>query len=205
VLTMSRLDGYPMTDIVMPGVDQSLKDWVARKYFRTVWRQILEFGVLHTDPHPGNYLVTYQPRLVILDFGSVRVFPQTIHDAYRDLIRATVSRDRDAMGGSLLRLGFLDPQDDPNPLVDILEILWEPLMIDRPCDRRKIDAIEKGMEAARIELEARSFKRPGHAVFLARALLGLDAYVLQLGTIANWHRELVACLEHAERCGPGHR
>src|SRR5262245_29756878 len=59
VLTMSYLEGYPFADILKPGVDQPTKDWVAIKYFRVTWRQIFEFGTLHTDPHPGNDLVTF--------------------------------------------------------------------------------------------------------------------------------------------------
>jgi predicted unusual protein kinase regulating ubiquinone biosynthesis (AarF/ABC1/UbiB family) len=42
VLTMSRVQGYPFADILKPGIDQSLKDWVALKYFRVVWRQIFD-------------------------------------------------------------------------------------------------------------------------------------------------------------------
>src|SRR5271155_3866968 len=68
VLTMTYLDGYPLTDVFAPVVDRDLKRWVVHKYFTLIWRQILEFGVLHTDPHPGNYLVTYHPRLGMLDF-----------------------------------------------------------------------------------------------------------------------------------------
>ena len=48
VLTMSFLEGYPFADILKPGVDQDLKDWVAEKYFRILWRQVFELGVL---PH----------------------------------------------------------------------------------------------------------------------------------------------------------
>ncbi len=44
VLTMTYLDGYPLADVLAAGVDQELKDWVARKYYALVWRQILEFG-----------------------------------------------------------------------------------------------------------------------------------------------------------------
>jgi predicted unusual protein kinase regulating ubiquinone biosynthesis (AarF/ABC1/UbiB family) len=62
VLTMECLEGYPIQDIMAPGVDQELKDWVAVKLFGLLWRQVLEFGVLHTDPHPGNYLVTHRDR-----------------------------------------------------------------------------------------------------------------------------------------------
>src|SRR4029079_1557230 len=59
VLTMERLEGYPLQDIMAPGVDQDVKDWTGVKLFRLLWRQMLEFGFLHADPHPGNYLVTH--------------------------------------------------------------------------------------------------------------------------------------------------
>src|SRR5262249_20942004 len=49
VLTMWLVDGYKFQDILAPGVDKELKGWVAVKYFQITWRQIFEFGVLHTD------------------------------------------------------------------------------------------------------------------------------------------------------------
>src|SRR5512145_2646310 len=102
---MSRLDGYPISDILAPGVDQELKDWVAVKYFRVLWRQIFSFGVLHTDPHPGNYLVTYHPHLCMLDLGSVREFPEAIRAAYVELARAILADDAAAMADCFVRLG----------------------------------------------------------------------------------------------------
>ncbi len=48
VLTMSKIEGYRIAEILAPGVEQPLKDWVAIKYFRVLWRQVFEFGVLHT-------------------------------------------------------------------------------------------------------------------------------------------------------------
>ena len=94
VLTMHHVEGYKLADILAPGVDQELKDWVAVKYFQMLWRQVFEFGTLHTDPHPGNYLVTYHPKLAILDFGSIRIFPEEIRTAYLALARALLDRDR---------------------------------------------------------------------------------------------------------------
>jgi predicted unusual protein kinase regulating ubiquinone biosynthesis (AarF/ABC1/UbiB family) len=197
VLTMTRLEGYPLAEIAQPGVEQSLKDWVAIKYFRTVWRQLLQHGVLHTDPHPGNYLVTYHPKLAILDFGSVRVFPDPIRRAYGALLRGMVERDPVRMAEALVGLGLLDPESDPAPAIRIVEILCEGVIEDRPFDPRTVDWIQKGIEVNRIALKARLFKKPGHSVFLTRALAGLDAYLKQLGTVTNWHRELVGSLERA--------
>jgi predicted unusual protein kinase regulating ubiquinone biosynthesis (AarF/ABC1/UbiB family) len=195
VLTMGLVEGYPLSDILAPGVEQSMKDWVAVKYFRVVWRQIFEFGVLHTDPHPGNYLVTYHPKLGILDFGSIRVFPDNIRRAYHRLARATLARDEATMGECFVALGFLDRGDDPAPLVRIMYLIFEGVLKDRVYDPRDFHSVEKGMEVATIGIENRLFKAPGHRVFLARALLGLDAYLKQLGTVINWHREFKRCVD----------
>ena len=51
------------------------------------------------------------------------------------------------------------------------------------------------MQVATIGIENRLFKAPGHRVFLARALIGLDAYLKQLGTVANFHRLFRECVE----------
>ncbi len=194
VLTMSLLEGYPFADILKPGVDQSLKDWLALKYFRVVWRQVFEFGILHTDPHPGNYLVTYHPRLAILDFGSIRIFPEDIRKAYHGLADGILRRDRRAMADCLVRLGFIDRDDDPAPMLRIMDVVFEPVLVDREYDPRDYDSVEKGMEIAAIGLEHRLFKTPGHRVFLGRALIGLDSYLKQLGTVANWHRVFKECV-----------
>jgi predicted unusual protein kinase regulating ubiquinone biosynthesis (AarF/ABC1/UbiB family) len=195
VLTMSLLEGYAFKDILGPGVDQSLKDWVAVKYFRVVWRQIFEFGVLHTDPHPGNYLVTYHPKLAILDFGSIRIFPEAIRKAYHDLAKAVLEHDEATMADCFVRLGYLDRGDNPAPLIRIMYLIFRPVLKDRPFNPRDFNSVEVAMQVASIGFENRLFKAPGHRVFLARALVGLDAYVKQFGTVVNWHREFKRAVE----------
>ncbi|MFI5398566.1 MAG: ABC1 kinase family protein [Candidatus Binatia bacterium] len=195
VLTMSLLEGYPFKDILGPGVDQSLKDWVAVKYFRVLWRQIFEFGVLHTDPHPGNYLVTYHPKLAILDFGSIRIFPEVIRKAYHRLGKAILADDKATMAECFVRLGFLDRGDNPEPFIRIMYLIFAPVLKDQVFNPRDFKSVETAMAVASIGFENRLFKAPGHRVFLARALVGLDAYVKQFGTVTNWHREFKRAVE----------
>jgi len=198
VLTMSLVEGYAFKDILGPGVEQSLKDWVAIKYFRVLWRQIFEHGVLHTDPNPGNYLVTYHPKLAILDFGSIRIFPEPIRKAYHQLARAILAGDRATMADCFVRLDFLDRDDDPEPVFRIMSIVFEPVLDDQVSDPRDYNTVERGMEIAAIAFEHRIFKDPGHRVFLARALMGLDAYLKQFGTVTNWHRVFKGCVERVK-------
>ncbi len=188
VLTMSEIDGYRFEEILAPGVEQSLKDWVCVKYFRVFWRQVFEFGTLHTDPHPGNYLVTFHPKLAILDFGSIRVFPEAIRKAYVQLAQGMLDGDDAMAADACVRLDLVNPDDDPRPLVRIMRIMFEPVLLDRDFDPRQFDSFARGMEIAQIKVENRLFKAPGHPTFLGRALIGLDAYVKQFGTVTNWHR-----------------
>jgi len=199
VLTMEFIDGYKLQDILAPGVDKELKDWVAVKYFRITWRQIFEFGVLHTDPHPGNYLITYHPKLAMLDFGSVRVFPEEIRKGYHTLAKAILERDEETMARCFVLLGYLDPGDDPAPLVRIMYIIFEPVLEDRVSDPRDFDSVGKTMEITAIGLENRIFNAPGHRLFLVRALMGLDSYVHQFGTVTNWHRLFRECIDRVEK------
>ena len=194
VLTLERIEGYKFQDVLAPGVDRELKDWVAVKYFEITWRQLCSFGVLHTDPHPGNYLITYHPKIAILDFGSVRLFPDEIRAGYRRLAQAVLAQDEKTMAGCFLELGYLDSGDDPEPLVRIMYLLFEPVLEDRPYDPRDFHAVERAREVTNISLRHRIFKTPGHRLFLVRALLGLESYVQQFGTMTNWHRIFRRCV-----------
>lgn len=195
VLTMEFIDGYKLQDILAPGVDKELQDWVAVKYFQITWRQLFAFGAMHTDPHPGNYLVTYHPKLAMLDFGSVRLFPEEIRKGYRTLAKAILARDEKAMASCFVPLGYLDPGDDPAPLIRIMYIVFEPVLEDRVTDPHDYNSVEKAMEVTTIGLENRIFNAPGHRLFLLRALLGLDSYVQQFGTVTNWHRLFRECVD----------
>src|SRR5579859_5198139 len=108
VLTMTYVDGYRLGDIFGAHTDAKLRAWLARKYYWLVWRQILEFGVLHTDPQPGNYLVSYHPKLGILDFGSVRHFSEPVRKASLQLAQSIIAGDDRALAGDLVKLGYLE-------------------------------------------------------------------------------------------------
>ncbi len=197
VLTMGLLEGYPFADVLKPGIDQELKDWVALKFYRILWRQIFEFGVVHTDPHPGNYIVTFHPHLGMLDFGSIRILPAKIRKAYLGLAIGMLDEDGDRMADCLLKLGFIGKKDDPAPMIRILQIFCEPILHDREYDPREYDTMEITMEIAQIGFENRLFRSPGHRLFLGRALVGLDSYLKQLGTVHNYHRVFAECVDDA--------
>ena len=188
VITLGYVEGYKIRDILAPGVDRALKDWVMLKLYDITWQQLLCFGVVHVDPHPGNYLVTHHPKLGILDFGCIRILPPDLRDSYRDLNRALIEDDDALFRDALLRLEFLNPEDDHRPMRHILRRLFAPLLVDRKVDPREYKSMEELSAAVQRGLAAGYWKAPPHRVFLDRVLIGLDGYLKLSGTVANWHQ-----------------
>jgi len=130
----------------------------------------------------------------MLDFGSVRVFPEEIRQGYHTLAKAIIERDEKTMAQCFVLLGYLDSGAAPAPLVRIMYSIFEPVLEDRVYDPREFDSVGKTVEVTAIGLENRIFNAPGHRLFLVRALLGLDSYVHQFGTVTNWHRLFRGCI-----------
>ncbi len=198
VLTMTYIDGYQLTDVLSPAADRELREWVAHKYYRLVWRQILEFSVLHTDPHPGNYLVSYHPRLGILDFGSIRRFAEPIRQAHLQFARALLDRDDRAIGNAMVKMGYLDRGQDPAPMVEIIHILFEPVFADRVFDPAEYDSVGKAAAVGEIGLKHKLYKSPAHSVFLLRALVGLEGIIRGLAIPADYRAIFRECVEQVE-------
>ena len=77
-------------------------------------------------------------------------------------------------------------------MVEILQTLLEPLLVDREYDFARYDALDKAIEVATVAVENQLYRAPGHRLFLVRALVGLESYVKQLGTVTNWRRLFAA-------------
>jgi len=199
VLTMTYIDGYRLSDVFGDHIDAKLRAWVARKYYKLVWRQILELGVLHTDPQPGNYLVTYHPRLGILDFGSVRHFSEHVRRSSLQLAQAILERDDRAVADAVVKLGYIDRGQDPRPMVEIIYLLFEPVITDRPYHPAEYDAVAKAAKVGEMAFEHKLYKSPRHSIFLLRALIGLDGIMKGLAVKMNYCTMFRECVRAAAK------
>jgi predicted unusual protein kinase regulating ubiquinone biosynthesis (AarF/ABC1/UbiB family) len=180
--------------------DSAERNAVALRYVRFLFAGPSRVGLLHADPHPGNYLVSHHPRIGLLDFGSVRVFEPSIRLGYLRLARGLLAHDDAEIGAACLDLRLA--KDDPAPLVAMMHVLCEPLEHDAPYDPQAYDVVARGMQLTEIALAHRVFHTPGHPVFLMRALMGLDGYLKGLGAVLNWHRifrDVVSKISDTER------
>lgn len=87
-------------------------------------------GLLHADPHPGNYLVTPEGRLGVVDFGLVARMPGGLPEAMGRLIRLAVGGDAEEMVRGLAAEGFVSADIDPQAVLDYLSPFVEPARVE---------------------------------------------------------------------------
>jgi ubiquinone biosynthesis protein len=106
VLTMERVQGGRLMDY-LDAASPADRDRVFEILLTCVSAQVLEHGLLHADPHPGNFLVCEGPRLAVLDFGSVQRYSKAERAAYAGLAMAILNGDSEALAQRFRRWAFL--------------------------------------------------------------------------------------------------
>jgi predicted unusual protein kinase regulating ubiquinone biosynthesis (AarF/ABC1/UbiB family) len=200
LLSMGWLEGQGL--MAFKSQDQETRNRVAKTLFEAWWTPLIKLGVIHGDPHLGNYSFTPGAgRLNLLDFGCIRIFPPRFVGGVVRLYRALLADDREGQKAAYESWGFkgLKPE-----LMDVLNIwagfIYGPLLDDRV--RTVADGIEPGQYGRK---EAFTVKQllaekgpvtiPREFVFMDRAAIGLGAAFLHLGAEHNWRRLFEASLE----------
>lgn len=125
VLVMEWIDGIRCTNpqaIKEAGIDL---DGFLTIGVSAALRQLLEFGLFHGDPHPGNIFAMRDGRIAYVDFGNVAVLSQQNKQILIDAVVHAVNEDYAEMANDFTRLGFLSPGTDVTPIVPALEAIWQ--------------------------------------------------------------------------------
>ncbi len=93
LLTTNWLEGRPIMQFVDGPVEQ--RNRIAMNMFRAWYVPLYYYGVIHGDPHMGNYTVRPDNAINLLDFGCIRVFPPSFVGGVIDLYHALERDDRD--------------------------------------------------------------------------------------------------------------
>ncbi|MDB5397358.1 MAG: AarF/ABC1/UbiB kinase family protein [Rhodospirillales bacterium] len=191
LLTMSWLDGERITDAA--DRDRGIADQVAINMFRAWYVPLYRYGVLHGDPHLGNYSARPDGSINLMDFGCVRVFKPSFIKAVIDLYRAVQTND-DALAADAYRVwGFGELSEEVVGILNIwARFIYEPLLDDR---LRLIGQATNGIYGREIAhhvhkelVRVGGVEVPREFVFMDRATLGLGSVFIHLKTELNWHR-----------------
>ena len=201
LLTLQWLDGEPL--VAFETAPQEARDAIAVGLFEAWWRPFLRYGVIHGDPHLGNYTVAASGEgakrsvegLNLFDYGCVRIFPPRFVRGVVELYRALEANDKARIAEAYAMWGF--PKLTPG-MTEAMTVwarfMCGPILDDRvrtaadgvkPSEygRREIGQVMRALKA-----EGGDLTVPREFVFLERATIGLGGAFLRLGARLNFHR-----------------
>jgi predicted unusual protein kinase regulating ubiquinone biosynthesis (AarF/ABC1/UbiB family) len=189
LLTMTWLEGAKLMDVT--GRPLEARNRIALTMFRAWYVPFYGYGVIHGDPHLGNYTVRDDDSVNLLDFGCIRVFRPSFVKGVIDLYHALVRDDRDLAVAAYESWGF---QNLSTEVIDVLNrwarFVYAPLMDDRT--KKITDTGLYGREVAEsVHRDLRTLggvQPPREFVFMDRAAIGLGSVFFHLKAEINWHR-----------------
>ena len=191
LLTMGWLNGAPLAGFM--SAPHEVRQRIATALFRAWYLPLYRFGIIHGDPHPGNYTVREDHGINLLDFGCIRVFPPKFVKGSIDLYRSLVENDQELAVEAYQSWGFKIVSKE---LLEVLNVwaafLYAPLLEDTERLIGEADHGVYGRETAeKVHAELRrlgGINIPREFVFMDRAALGLGSIFLRLEVKLNWHR-----------------
>ena len=122
VLTMEYVEGTKITDLETLDEKNLDRSELAERLQRVYLQMILQDGVFHADPHPGNLAVQDDGALVFYDFGMSGYVDPYLQERIVDFYMAIARQDIDAILDALIAMGTLSPDADRAVMGDIMEL-----------------------------------------------------------------------------------
>ena len=191
-LAMDWIEGKPLGDML----NKPFPDGVAEKLGQAMWDfyhfQMHEIKSMHADPHPGNFIITPDYKLGIIDFGCVKVIPPDFYNIYFQLLNPKTLEDAAFKEKVFYQLRFIYPDDSAKDkafftavftrLVELLARPFRSAIFDFADDSYFEAVYSFGEELSKMK-EFRDSKRPRgvkDAVYINRSYFGLYSILHEL-------------------------
>lgn len=200
VLVSEWIEGIPLSVIIADGTPQQ-RDTAGLLLVRFLYSCPGRAGLLHADPHPGNFRLLSDGRLGVLDFGAVNRLPDGLPAPIGRLARQTLAGDADAVEQGLRREGFIPPSAEirAEDLLDYLAPMLEPIAVEEFTFSRgwlRKEAARLGDWRSAAAQLGRQLNLPPSYLLIHRVTLGAIGILCQLGSTGRFRDEM-------ERWQPG--
>lgn len=198
LLSMTWLDGAPLLDSRESPLE--MRNKLALSMFRAWYEPFYKYGVIHGDPHLGNYSARSDGTINLLDYGCIRVFPPAFVGAVIDLYFALLNDDEELAVKAYETWGF---RNLDKKVIGILNqwahFLYAPLLEDKVQTIQEKSGVQYGAGvAAKVHAQLKEVggvTPPREFVLMDRAAIGLGSVFTHLAAEINWHRTFHELIE----------
>jgi predicted unusual protein kinase regulating ubiquinone biosynthesis (AarF/ABC1/UbiB family) len=194
VLVTEWVDGTPLSTIIRDGSAEQ-RDRAGLLFVRFLFSGPAKARLLHADPHPGNFRLTDDGRLAVLDYGAVNRLPDGLPAPIGPLVRMALEGRADDVLTALRAEGFERPEFevDAEAVLDYLLPMLEPLRAEqfsfsRAWLRREAARVADPRSPA--NALGRQLNLPPTYLLIHRVTLGGIGVLCQLGTTGAFRAEM---------------
>ena len=202
LLTMTWLEGDSLMN--WKKSKPKIKNHIALTLFNAWYIPFYKYGIIHGDPHPGNYQIndnnSNKPNINLLDFGCIRVFSPKFVKAVIDLYIAMRDNNQKLAIKAYKSWGFNNLTKE---LIAVLNVwatyIYGPLLVNKKRYIQNPNAVKNGKEiASNVYKELKKLggiSPPKEFVLIDRAAVGLGSVFMHLNAQLNWHKIIENLIE----------
>ena len=140
IITMDWIDGEHLSEFTKLNTNKVLADKLGQALWDFYMYQMHELKRVHADPHPGNFLVTPKGELVAIDFGCIKVIPDSFYIPYFELAIPENINNSEMFTKKLYELEILTPTDTPEEIAFFSTLFHEMLsLFTQPMHNKTFD------------------------------------------------------------------
>lgn len=199
VLTMDWIDGMHLDQFMKTNPSQEVRNQIGQSLWDFYDHQIHSLQEVHADPHPGNFIMSDNGTLGIIDFGCVKVIPDEYYGPYFELLDRRILEQEEKLESVFYKLGFLFEDDTPEDKVELklafktmIELLGRPFnseLFDFGNESYFQEIYDFGEASSKIPALKESKKPRGsrHGLYINRTYFGLYSILNQLKANIKTH------------------
>ena len=192
IIVMEYLEGNKVSDLHLWKGRNNDPVIISRRIIELYVEQLLNFGTVHFDPHPGNILVTSDNRFILVDFGMSGIITEKMKKGLTKALRAFIDRDYRTILDVLDELGFIRRGINRYSLLNITEYFLSDILEVLRFDRESIQTVDLApIRDELIEiLYLQPFNIPFEWAFIGKAIGIISGITATLNPDFNVYDEL---------------
>ena len=202
IITMDWLEGQHMKEFMKTNPSQELRDKIGQAMWDFYNFQQHELRAVHADPHPGNFLITPEGKLGIIDFGCIKEMPDDFYYPFFSLTSTDMLKDKTRTIKAFRQLEMIRENDDAAQIEfyyriykEMIELFAQPYM-SNTFDFSKSEFFDKlysyGEKISRMP-EFKQARGVKHFIYVNRTNFGLYNMLHDLGATVRtdtWYPHL---------------
>jgi predicted unusual protein kinase regulating ubiquinone biosynthesis (AarF/ABC1/UbiB family) len=129
ILTMEWIEGEHLSEFTAHNEDRVKGDKIGQALWDFYMYQMHHLKQVHADPHPGNFLIDAEGKLVAIDFGCIKQVPEEFYVPYFELAKPEIINNPKLFNEKLYELEILRHDDSPKEIEYFTKIFYDLLSL----------------------------------------------------------------------------